>query len=180
MRFENVFCRYFCCSHIYIPLGGSHRGKVRQVLASVACFSFTCFYHGAMDHLLAWTTFNIVIVSAEAVADCVVDTPAIMDFEVKSFVPKSSLPHCSKFSVSKSGALCRGSTWVQPWFVGSVLSSGFRWGCCTQWPRWSLSEAGARRISSFRECLWKVRAMFRTDTLADSMEELNSVCFHWI
>ena len=70
------------CRHIYIPLGGSRHGPLWQFLAAVACFSFTCFWHGALDYILAWTAFNLVIVGGEALAYYVVDKPQVKEFEV--------------------------------------------------------------------------------------------------
>ncbi|XP_030854460.1 protein-cysteine N-palmitoyltransferase HHAT [Strongylocentrotus purpuratus] len=45
---------------IYIPLGGSKRGFVWQIMASICCFSFVCFWHGADKHLVYWAIFNCV------------------------------------------------------------------------------------------------------------------------
>ena len=70
------------CRHIYIPLGGSRHGPLWQFLAAIACFSFTCFWHGALDYILAWTAFNLVIVGGEALAYYVVDKPRVKEFEV--------------------------------------------------------------------------------------------------
>ena len=70
------------CRHIYIPLGGSRHGPLWQFLAAVACFSFTCFWHGALDYILVWTAFNLVIVGGEALAYYVVDKPQVKEFEV--------------------------------------------------------------------------------------------------
>ena len=76
-HFSHVKCR-----HIYIPLGGSRHGAFRQFLAAIACFSFTCFWHGSLDYILAWTAFNLVIVGGEALAYHVVNKKSVKEFEV--------------------------------------------------------------------------------------------------
>ncbi|XP_063957652.1 protein-cysteine N-palmitoyltransferase HHAT-like isoform X2 [Lytechinus pictus] len=50
---------------IYIPLGGSRRGIIWQIMASICCFSFVCFWHGADEHLIYWALFNCVGLQTE-------------------------------------------------------------------------------------------------------------------
>ncbi|XP_072018226.1 protein-cysteine N-palmitoyltransferase HHAT-like [Amphiura filiformis] len=50
---------------IYIPLGGSRRGLLMQLLSSLVCFWFVYYWHGSDTHLLYWSWFNWVGVTLE-------------------------------------------------------------------------------------------------------------------
>lgn len=52
---------------IYIPMGGSRRGILWQMMASMTCFAFVCYWHGTDTHLVYWAIFNCVGLQAEAI-----------------------------------------------------------------------------------------------------------------
>ncbi|XP_071500143.1 protein-cysteine N-palmitoyltransferase HHAT-like [Diadema antillarum] len=52
---------------IYIPLGGSRSGIVWQCMASVACFTFVCYWHGTDLHLVYWAVFNCAGLQLEVI-----------------------------------------------------------------------------------------------------------------
>ncbi|PAA83359.1 hypothetical protein BOX15_Mlig019414g2 [Macrostomum lignano] len=45
-------------SHLYIPLGGSRHGPVRQMLAIMATFAFISLFHGDSTNVRAWAALN--------------------------------------------------------------------------------------------------------------------------
>ncbi|XP_065072221.1 protein-cysteine N-palmitoyltransferase HHAT-like [Rhopilema esculentum] len=73
----------FLRRYIYIPIGGSRYGIVRQILASFSSFAFVGFWHGGTEKYIAWALTNWLGISMEAIA------ASIMKLEVsKRFVAK--------------------------------------------------------------------------------------------
>lgn len=71
---------------MYIPLGGSRHGVLRQLLASVVCFIFVFCWHGAEENLFWWVIGNFIDIVLETIANFIYGIPAVQDFEVcKSF-----------------------------------------------------------------------------------------------
>lgn len=73
------FWRYFdrglhelLMSCIYIPLGGSKHGLLRQLMSSLLCFAFVYYWHGSDLHLLYWALFNWIGVTMEQLQDMVI------------------------------------------------------------------------------------------------------------
>ncbi|XP_071800996.1 protein-cysteine N-palmitoyltransferase HHAT-like [Asterias amurensis] len=67
-------------STIYIPVGGSQRGFLRQLLASMLCFSFVFFWHGVEVYLLYWALINWLGVVVEITAQKAVEQFGILTF----------------------------------------------------------------------------------------------------
>ena len=58
----------FLRRYIYIPLGGSRLGIMRQILASFSSFAFVGFWHGGTEKYIAWAVTNWLGISMEALA----------------------------------------------------------------------------------------------------------------
>lgn len=58
----------FLQRYIYIPMGGSRSGIMRQILASFCCFAFIGFWHGGTERYVMWALTNWLGVSVEAFA----------------------------------------------------------------------------------------------------------------
>ncbi|PAA48305.1 hypothetical protein BOX15_Mlig018939g4 [Macrostomum lignano] len=58
----------FMYSHIYIPMGGSRHGIVRQVAAVAASFAFVSIYHGDSTSVRIWAALNAVHLLLEIAA----------------------------------------------------------------------------------------------------------------
>ena len=73
---------YLFDRHIYVPLGGSQHGLMRQVLASFLCFVFIFLWHGAEFYLFVWTFLNYFGILLESMAAQVSAIPSVKAFEV--------------------------------------------------------------------------------------------------
>ena len=71
--------------HIYVPVGGSRHGLLRQIIASFLCFVFIFVWHGMNYGILIWTILNYLGILLEAMASQVSTIPSVKAFEVKSF-----------------------------------------------------------------------------------------------
>uniref|UniRef100_A0A1I8I3H8 Protein-cysteine N-palmitoyltransferase HHAT-like protein n=1 Tax=Macrostomum lignano TaxID=282301 RepID=A0A1I8I3H8_9PLAT len=58
----------FMYSHIYIPMGGSRHGIVRQVAAVAASFAFVSIYHGDSTSVRIWAALNALQLLLETLA----------------------------------------------------------------------------------------------------------------
>lgn len=58
----NIFLRRY----IYIPMGGSQHGMLRQIIASFMSFAFVGYWHGGTERYLVWAFTNWVGISLEA------------------------------------------------------------------------------------------------------------------
>ncbi|XP_072565552.1 protein-cysteine N-palmitoyltransferase HHAT isoform X4 [Paramormyrops kingsleyae] len=54
--------------YIYLPLGGSRKGRLRMALSTSLAFAFVCFWHGGHDYLRNWALMNWASVTVEAAA----------------------------------------------------------------------------------------------------------------
>jgi D-alanyl-lipoteichoic acid acyltransferase DltB (MBOAT superfamily) len=50
---------------VYVPLGGSRKGLVRQLAATCVCFAFVAVWHDLEDRLFAWAFGLCVIIAPE-------------------------------------------------------------------------------------------------------------------
>ena len=48
----------FLMRYIFIPVGGSQHGLVRQITGSILCFAYIFYWHGAEVYLLCWCVVN--------------------------------------------------------------------------------------------------------------------------
>ena len=71
-------------SHIYIPLGGSHKGPWRQLFASAVCFAFIYLWHGGTNYLMSWAFLNYIGIVAEVVGTKFTRLEAVRNFEVRA------------------------------------------------------------------------------------------------
>ena len=69
----------FLIQNIYIPLGGSMKGFVRQTLASFLCFAFVGYWHGADRSLMAWALTNWLGIVVESVGTQIIKTSIYKD-----------------------------------------------------------------------------------------------------
>ena len=83
------FFFFLKCSTIYIPVGGSQRGFLRQLLASMLCFSFVFFWHGVEVYLLYWALINWLGVVVEITVQ-----KAVEQFGILAFLVSVSKPSC--------------------------------------------------------------------------------------
>uniref|UniRef100_A0A3B3QFZ7 Hedgehog acyltransferase n=1 Tax=Paramormyrops kingsleyae TaxID=1676925 RepID=A0A3B3QFZ7_9TELE len=51
--------------YIYLPLGGSRKGRLRMALSTSLAFAFVCFWHGGHDYLRNWALMNWASVTVE-------------------------------------------------------------------------------------------------------------------
>ena len=58
----------FLQRYIYIPLGGSHYGILRQMLASFCSFAFVGFWHGGTEKYIVWALTNWAGIAVEGLA----------------------------------------------------------------------------------------------------------------
>ena len=54
-------------TYIYVPLGGSQRGLLRQLLASFCCFMFVYIWHGGEHYLFIWVFLNFISIALESI-----------------------------------------------------------------------------------------------------------------
>ena len=54
--------------YVYVPLGGSRVGALRQILSAVACFGFVAMWHDLEVHLAAWGLLLSVFMAPEIIA----------------------------------------------------------------------------------------------------------------
>ncbi|XP_035691301.1 LOW QUALITY PROTEIN: protein-cysteine N-palmitoyltransferase HHAT-like [Branchiostoma floridae] len=64
----------FLVRYVYIPLGGSRKGLMWQLLGSAACFSFVCFWHGGHDNIAMWSVFNWAGIVVESLGAALIKT----------------------------------------------------------------------------------------------------------
>ena len=76
---------YMFGRHIYVPVGGSRQGLLRQSVASCLCFVFVYVYHGSTKGILIWTVLNFLGILLESVASQVSATPSVKALEVNLF-----------------------------------------------------------------------------------------------
>lgn len=88
----NIFTSpYFVCfffvffRYIYIPLGGSRKGILRQLLGSAVCFAFIFWWHGAEWYLLYWCMANFVGICLETGGRLFSQLPRVVHWEVCTF-----------------------------------------------------------------------------------------------
>ena len=62
----------FLIQNIYIPLGGSMKGFLRQASASFSCFAFVGYWHGADKSLMAWALTNWLGIVVESIGTRIV------------------------------------------------------------------------------------------------------------
>ena len=79
---------YYGCRYIYIPLGGSRQGIIRQMLASFCSFAFIWQWHGGHLQTLWWFIPNWFGVVVESIAGIVLAQPSVKRLEVGVFVRK--------------------------------------------------------------------------------------------
>ncbi|XP_019616350.1 PREDICTED: protein-cysteine N-palmitoyltransferase HHAT-like [Branchiostoma belcheri] len=60
--------------YVYIPMGGSRKGLLWQLIGSAACFTFVCFWHGGHDNIIMWSVFNWLGILAESVGSALLKT----------------------------------------------------------------------------------------------------------
>ncbi|XP_078599437.1 protein-cysteine N-palmitoyltransferase HHAT-like isoform X1 [Branchiostoma floridae x Branchiostoma japonicum] len=70
----------FLVRYIYIPLGGSHKGTVRQLLASAACFGMVCYWHGGQYYLITWALLNWAGIVVESIGAIVAKTAMVQHY----------------------------------------------------------------------------------------------------
>ncbi|XP_021353486.1 protein-cysteine N-palmitoyltransferase HHAT-like [Mizuhopecten yessoensis] len=75
----------FMKRYIYVPLGGSRSGMVRQFTGSVLCFTFVYYWHGSEYYAFLWTVFNFIGITLEALGGMLVQLPKIKDIQVQIF-----------------------------------------------------------------------------------------------
>lgn len=51
--------------YVYIPLGGSHRGRARQILATLAVFALSGLWHGAAWTFVVWGLLHGAMMTAD-------------------------------------------------------------------------------------------------------------------
>ena len=71
-----------CSRYIYIPLGGSRKGVIRQIAASFCAFAFIWQWHGGHTHTLWWFIPNWLGVVVESLAGMVLALPSVRRLEV--------------------------------------------------------------------------------------------------
>ena len=77
-------CYFNNFRHLYIPLGGSRHGLLRQLIATMVCYLFVFFWHGNAPYLFVWAALNFVDIAIEACAKLVSAMPAFQKFEVRN------------------------------------------------------------------------------------------------
>ncbi|CAH1792742.1 unnamed protein product [Owenia fusiformis] len=66
--------------HIYIPMGGSKKGVLRQLLGSIVCFSFIYYWHGAEKHLAIWAFLNFIGITIETLGKLFSKLQSVVQF----------------------------------------------------------------------------------------------------
>lgn len=69
--------------YIYIPMGGSRKGFIRQVAGSFLAFAFIWQWHGSHVNTLWWFIPNWLGVVVESIAGIVLAQPSVRRFEEK-------------------------------------------------------------------------------------------------
>ncbi|XP_066295054.1 protein-cysteine N-palmitoyltransferase HHAT-like [Branchiostoma lanceolatum] len=64
----------FLVRYVYIPMGGSRKGLLWQLLGSAACFTFVCYWHGGHDNIVMWSVFNWAGIVAESLGTALIKT----------------------------------------------------------------------------------------------------------
>ncbi|KAI8507328.1 hypothetical protein Bbelb_147080 [Branchiostoma belcheri] len=64
----------FLVRYVYIPMGGSRKGLLWQLIGSTACFTFVCFWHGGHDNIIMWSVFNWLGILAESIGSALLKT----------------------------------------------------------------------------------------------------------
>ncbi|KAK2175409.1 hypothetical protein NP493_734g02048 [Ridgeia piscesae] len=80
----------FMKRHIYVPVGGSRHGLLRQIIASFLCFVFIFVWHGMNYGILIWTILNYLGILLEAMASQVSTIPSVKAFERRLLSPTNS------------------------------------------------------------------------------------------
>ena len=75
----------FICRYIYVPCGGSRAGLHRQIIASLICFMYIFYWHGAEFYILMWIVLNYIGVSLEKVGSVLCSIPIVKYLEVNIF-----------------------------------------------------------------------------------------------
>eukprot|EP00058_Branchiostoma_floridae_P011123 XP_002596611.1 hypothetical protein BRAFLDRAFT_78493 [Branchiostoma floridae] len=70
--------------YVYIPLGGSRKGLMWQLLGSAACFAFVCFWHGGHDNIIMWSVFNWAGIVVESLGAAFIKTSTAQTY-LKTF-----------------------------------------------------------------------------------------------
>ncbi|KAK2175408.1 hypothetical protein NP493_734g02018 [Ridgeia piscesae] len=81
---------HFIKRHIYVPVGGSRHGLLRQIIASFLCFVFVFMWHGMDYGILIWTILNYLGILLEAMASQVTAIPSVKAFERRLLSPTNS------------------------------------------------------------------------------------------
>ncbi|KAK3591607.1 hypothetical protein CHS0354_013790 [Potamilus streckersoni] len=77
----------FLKRYIYIPIGGSHAGRLRQFLGSVMCFLYIFYWHGAEHYIFLWTILNFLGVFLEVLGGIISELPVVKQFETEKLSP---------------------------------------------------------------------------------------------
>ncbi|KAL3872849.1 hypothetical protein ACJMK2_036036 [Sinanodonta woodiana] len=77
----------FMKRYIYIPIGGSHAGRLRQFVGSVMCFLYIFYWHGAEYYIFLWTILNFAGVFLEVLGGIISESPLVKKFETEKLSP---------------------------------------------------------------------------------------------
>lgn len=71
-RFFDRGLHVFLVRHVYIPMGGSKAGVLRQQLASICCFAMVYYWHGGSTHVLYWAILNWFGLTIETIGETLI------------------------------------------------------------------------------------------------------------
>ncbi|XP_060068989.1 protein-cysteine N-palmitoyltransferase HHAT-like isoform X2 [Ylistrum balloti] len=77
----------FMKRYIYVPLGGSRGGMVRQFAGSILCFTFVYYWHGSEYYAFLWTVFNFIGVTIEALGGKFIRLSMVKDIQTRYLTP---------------------------------------------------------------------------------------------
>ena len=83
------------CRYIFIPLGGSKKGLILQLMSSLLSFAFVYIWHGLQLPILLWTLSSFLAVTLETVGRAIVRLPSVKN----CLVSNSFILLCKSFLV---------------------------------------------------------------------------------
>ncbi|KAL5007983.1 hypothetical protein ScPMuIL_013564 [Solemya velum] len=77
----------FLKRYIYIPLGGSRSGLLRQTLGSFCCFTYIFYWHGAAYNIFIWSLLNFIGITLENVGKHISKSSVMEKFQRENISP---------------------------------------------------------------------------------------------
>lgn len=117
-RWHMTLNRWFV-DYLYIPLGGSRKGKTRTAINKLIVFFFTGLWHGAGWTFIVWGMWHGLFVSLESSAK------PLLDKLEKSFGGRCILRIYTLLVVILGFVMFRATTFAQGWLVISRMFTPF-------------------------------------------------------